>query len=589
LFRSIQSKLIIVYLLLILVAMQLSMVYLLKSLEREYVQQDQDVLGQSAQLLVGQFSTYAAEGRLDENRVAQFMSQWNGDVIVLDSNSKVIGATMKQPDHQGMLGKKISHDDISPALVGQRVQRVDKREQMAFDAIPITSSGVVVGVVYLKVPLNAAYDRLSQVRGVLLVAWSIALVATVTLGIALSRTITGPVREVTRRAAEIAGGNFEQVIEVRSTDEIGQLGEMFNLMTRRLKQTLEEIKGEKNKLEAILTHMADGLMALDKAGRIIKLNPAAERMFQLPESRALGRYPQDVFPDLGMEKVLAQAQQESRSVTHETRYGGMYLLAYVTPLFSERQQTAGIVVVFHDITELEKLEQMRRDFVANVSHELKTPLTTVKSYVETLMDGAAEDTEVRTRFLRVVESETDRMARLVRDLLHLSQLDQGSATWDVQPHGVGPLLDEGLARLAVQVERKQLTVTRLYDPATPEALFDRDKLQQVVLNLLANAIEFTPNNGEITVAVKPSGAMVQVSVRDTGIGIPKEDLPRIFERFYRVDKARSRMLGGTGLGLAIARQIIELMGGAISIDSQVGQGTQVVFTIPAALATERWG
>ena len=589
LFRSLQSKLIIVYLLLILVAMQLSMVYLLKSLERAYVQQDQDVLGQSAQLLVGQFSTYVADGKLDENRVAQFMAQWNGDVIVLDSNSRVIGVTLKQPDHLEIMGKKISHDDITPALVGQRVQRTDPRVQMAYDAIPITNSGAVVGVVYLKAPLNGAYDRLSQVRGVLLVAWAIALVATVTLGVALSRTITGPVREVTRRAAEIAGGNFEQVIEVRSTDEIGQLGEMFNLMTRRLKQTLEEIKGEKNNLEAILTHMADGLMALDRAGRVIKLNPAAERMFQTTETRALGRFPQEVWPDLGMETILAQAQHENRSFTHEIRLGALYLLAYVTPLFSERSQSSGIVVVFHDITELEKLEQMRRDFVANVSHELKTPLTTVKSYVETLMDGAAEDSEVRTRFLRVVESETDRMARLVKDLLHLSQLDQGSANWDVQPHTVGPLIDECLARLSVQVERKNLRVLREYDPVAPEALFDRDKLQQVVLNLLANAVEFTPTGGDITVAVRPRGAMVEVSVRDTGIGIPKEDLPRIFERFYRVDKARSRMLGGTGLGLAIARQIVELLGGAISIDSQVGHGTQVVFTIPAAPATARCG
>lgn len=590
-FRSIQSKLIIVYLLLILVAMQLSMVYLLKRLERDYVLQEQDVFSLRAQLLVGQLSNYVVDGRLDAPAIAEFMGQWPGDITVLDSNSKVIGVTTNQPGYRDLLGKKYSHDDISPALVGQRVRRVglENGQRMAYEALPITSSGVVVGVVYQKASLQAAYERLAQVRSVLLVAWAIALGATVTLGVALSRTITGPVREVTRKAAEMAGGNFDQIIEVRSSDEIGQLGEMFNRMTSRLKLTLEEIKGEKNKVEAILLHMADGLMALDQAGRIIKLNPAAERMFETPEAEALGRLPREVWADLSLDAALEQAIRENRSVAYETRHGATYLLAYVTPLFGERNQAVGSVVVYHDITELQKLENMRREFVANVSHELKTPLTTVKSYVETLLDGAADEPGVRERFLRVVESETDRMARLVKDLLHLSQLDQGASQWDVEPHEVAPILEECMARLAVQVERKQLRVLRRFDPATPMAMVDRDKLQQVLLNLLANAIEFTPVSGDIDVTVRPTGSMVEVVVRDTGIGIPREDLPRIFERFYRVDKARSRMLGGTGLGLAIARQIIELLGGAIGIDSQVGKGTEVRFTVPAVPAAKaRW-
>lgn len=587
-FRSIQSKLIIVYLLLILVAMQLSMVYLLKRLEGTYVQQVQDDLAQRAQLLVGQLSNYMVDGRLDENLVVPFVERWFGDVIVLDNNSKVLGATAKQPNHRELIGKKLTHDDISPVLVAPQGEnrRVDPVQRMAYHAVPVTYANEVVGVVYSKASLDAAYERLAEVRQVLLVAWAIALASTLTLGVALSRTITGPVREVTRKAAEMAGGNFDQTIEVRSNDEIGQLGDMFNRMTRRLKQTLEEIQGEQSKVEAILAHMADGLLALDKAGNIIKLNPAAERMFQTEESAVLGRLPQETWPDLNLEAIIKQALRESRSVTGEIRVGQAYLLAYVTPLFGERNQTVGTVVVFHDITELEKLEGLRREFVANVSHELKTPLTTVKSYVETLLDGAAEDPDVRARFLRVVESETDRMARLVKDLLHLSQLDQGAVAWDIQPNEVSPLVDECLERLKVPIERKNLVVLRQVAPGTPLARFDRDKLQQVLLNLLANAVEFTPAGGKITIEIQPVGAMVSVSVADSGIGIPREDLPRIFERFYRVDKARSRMLGGTGLGLAIARQIVELLGGALSIDSQLGTGTEVVFTIPAAAGPE---
>jgi two-component system, OmpR family, sensor histidine kinase VicK len=592
-FRSIQSKLIIVYLLLVLVAMQLSMVYLLKQLERSYVAKEQAELHQNALLLEGQFSGLLVNGKLDEARIGLIVPNLPGDVIVLDGNGTVIGATAQQADHRDLVGKKYSNDDITPALVApQRVQSVgedENGERIVAEALPIEYRGQVVGVIYLRASLADAYSRLSQVRDTLLMAWAIALGSTATLGVVLSRTITGPIREVTRKAAEMAGGNFDQTITVRSTDEIGQLGDMFNRMTRRLKATLDEIQGEKHKVEAILTHMADGLLALDETGRIIKLNPAAERMFRTTEPEVLGRPPAEVWPDLGLENALDRALEETRSVTYEFRFGGLFLLAYITPLFGERQHVAGMVVVFHDITEMEKLEALRREFVANVSHELKTPLTTVKSYVETLLDGAADEPELRARFLRVVDHETERMARLVKDLLHLSQLDQGMAHWDIRACEIPPLIDESVARLAVQIERKQLVINRVFAPETPLAMIDRDKLQQVLLNLVANAVEFTPPGGQITIETRTDGSMVRVAVRDTGIGIPAEDLPRIFERFYRVDKARSRMLGGTGLGLAIARQIVELLGGAIFIDSELGKGTEVVFTLPAAqLAEAGW-
>jgi len=592
LFRSIQSKLILVYLLLILVAMELTGLYLLEKLQRAYIGKVQDDLHQSGQLLVGQLSNLVTGRKPDKVAVGKYVERWPYNVLVLDANGTVIGATVKQPEHAELIGKKFSHDDISPAFVGASTAgtRVENDERIAYEALPITAAGEVVAVVYMKASLLEAFNRLRDIRDVLLVATGIALGTTAALGVALSRTITGPVREVTRKAAEMAGGNFNQSITVRSNDEIGQLGEMFNRMTGRLKQTLDEIEGEKNKVEAILAHMADGLLALDSEGRIIRLNPAAQRMFQTEEAAVLGSFPHETWPDARLNQALAQALQEGRPLTQEVRVDQLVLLAYITPLQGERNKTAGMVVVFHDITELEKLESMRREFVANVSHELKTPLTTVKSYVETLLDGAAEDEEVRSRFLRVVESETDRMARLVKDLLHLSQLDQGSTHWDVQAYEVPLLVDECLSKLSVPIERKNLRIKRSYAADAPMGMFDRDKLQQVMLNLLANAVEFTPPRGEIQIEVRKNGSMVAVAVSDSGIGIPKEDLPRIFERFYRVDKARSRMLGGTGLGLAIARQIVESLGGAISIDSDLGKGTKVIFTLPAAqMAETGWG
>lgn len=589
--RSIQSKLVLVYLLLIVVAMELAGLYLLKELERNYIAKVQDDLDQSAQLLAGQLTNFMKDDLLDPEAVRQLMERWPGDVLVLDANGVVIGATMRQPEHVKLLGQKFTHDDISPAFVGLVNKRhgMEGTQRMAFEALPITSSDNVIGVLYLKASLEEAYARLGDMQDILLVATGVAMASTVVLGFALARTITGPVREVTRKAAEIAGGNFEQTIQVRSNDEIGQLGEMFNRMTLRLKQTLGEIHDEKNKVEAILSHMADGLVALNGAGRIIKLNPAAERMFQAREYDAIGRRPQDLWPDVRLAEGLTEARDLNTSVTKEVRTGSLVLQAYITPLRGEGSQPAGTVIVFHDITELEKLEALRREFVANVSHELKTPLTTVKSYVETLLDGAAEDPEVRNRFLHVVESETDRMARLVRDLLRLTQMDEGTTRWDLKANDIAELIAETVAKLAVQADRKDLVITHSVDPETPAGFYDHDKIQQVLINLLANAIEFTPQRGEVRISAKPEGDMIRVSVQDTGIGIPAEDLPRIFERFYRVDKARSRMLGGTGLGLAIAKQIIELSGGRVAISSQLGQGTEVAFTLPVASPTEmRW-
>lgn len=584
-FRSIQSKLVLVYLLLILVAMELTGLYLLQQLESAYVGKVQEDLKQSAQLLIGQLSNFVTDENVDKAKIESYVLGWPGDILVLGSNGTVIGATS---ENAILLGQKFTHGDLSTAYVGGFTRRTGTANgtRMAYEAQPITRGGQVLAVIYMKASLEDAYNRRNDIRDLLLVATAIALASTAAMGFLLARTITGPVREVTRKAAQMAGGNFDQSIQVRSSDEIGQLGEMFNRMTRRLKQTLEEIQGEKDKVEAILAHMADGLLALDSSGRIIKLNPAAQRMFQTVESAVLGHLPGEVWPALHLEAALAQAQEQGSSLTQETRFRSLVLLAHVTPLRGERNKPAGSVVVFHDITELEKLEGMRKEFVANVSHELKTPLTTVKSYVETLLDGAADEPAVRARFLRVVESETDRMARLVKDLLHLSQLDQGASSWDIQPYELPLLLDESLAKLSVPIKRKNLKVHRSFAPNTPAGLFDRDKLQQVVLNLLANAIEFTPAGGEIHVGLRGQGALVQVAVKDSGIGIPREDLPRIFERFYRVDKARSRMLGGTGLGLAIARQIVELLGGSIGIDSDVGKGTEVVFTVPAAQAVE---
>jgi two-component system sensor histidine kinase VicK len=581
------------YILLILLAMELTGFYLLRSLETYYLNSYSLSLNLQAQLAAGLVQRYMEDVADKEDRqnierlASEFDPQLGASLLVMDNSGLVLGVS---PGNWTLLNKQLEpRDEITQALSGSRGEniRLDEAtgQRYLHLALPIRQGDQVMGVVYLKGSLERTYATLGQIRLFLLYATALALAVTAALGLALARTITGPIREVTSRAAQMAAGNFDQMIQVRSNDEIGQLGAMFNHLAYRLKETLGQISEEKNKVEAILTYMADGIVALDKKGRIILCNPAAAKMLSAREQDVIGRSPMLLWPEANWRSPLREVLSTNQPVTRQIaieRPVHCVLRCHFTPLRGEKGKAVGLVIVFHDVTEQEKLESMRKEFVANVSHELRTPLTTVKSYIETLLDGAAEDPSTRERFLAVVSSETDRMVRLVRDLLHLSHLDQRTASLDIQPVDLAILAEETLAKLQGPCERKQLKLVRAWPGDLPRAAADRDKIQQVLLNILANAIEFTPSGGQISVGIADDGGLLRVRVADTGIGIPREDLPRIFERFYRVDKARSRELGGTGLGLAIAKQIVEAHGGEISIESEFGAGTEVSFTLSAS-------
>lgn len=600
-FRSLQARLVLVYLLLVLVAMELTGVYLLGSLETYYLNAFRTTLSAQAQLLGGMAVAHLAPpGKVgpDREAIANLVANWPAEtgisVAILSPDGEVLGASRRQV---AQVGQRLQTDEISHALggsVGELIARDPVTgERTMVRATPLFSEGRVVGVVYMRGSLERSYEVLGNIRRMVLAGTGIALVVSAVLGTALARTITGPVRELTARAAGMARGQFDPAIPVRSADEVGRLAETFNYLAGRLKETLAEISGERQKLETILAHMADGLIALDREGRIIKVNPAAARLLAAQPGDLIGLSPGEAWPASPLADLLERAVTGGESGSLEVRpqgERGPVLVAEATPLRAEGGAPAGAVLVLHDITELERLDRMRREFVANVSHELKTPLTTVKSYVETLLDGAADDPALRARFLGVVAAETDRMVRLVRDLLQLSQMDQGILPFQIEPCSLPELVEGVLARLSLTASRRRLAIERDWPPDLPLCLGDRDRLEQVVLNIVANAIEFTPEGGTIRLSIHVehaapparSGPFLRLSVRDTGPGIPPEDLPRIFERFYRVDKARSRTLGGTGLGLAIAKGIVEALGGEIRITSELGRGTEVQVFLPIA-------
>ncbi len=406
-----------------------------------------------------------------------------------------------------------------------------------------------------------------------------ASIASLIIGYMLSKTITVPIENLMRKAERIASGNFDQMLPVKSEDEIGKLTRTFNYMASELKKTLTEISSEKSKIETILNCMTDGVIAFDISGKIIHINPAAKRILGQKEySKSFNEFSKEYRLGVLLEDFLYLDSATGKEC--DISVDDKYLRVYFEVFTDENKKPEGIIVVIHDITEQERLDKMRREFVANVSHELRTPLTSIKSYSETLLDGALDDRETAENFLKVIDSEAERMTRLVKDLLQLSSLDNKQLTWDIRQFSFVELVKGCIEKMKFEALNKSQELECYVIGELPVIKADRDKIEQVVLNILSNAIKYTPEKGKITVYMGRIYREVYVKVVDTGIGIPKEDISRICERFYRVDKARSREMGGTGLGLSIVKEIVEAHGGSILINSELGKGTEVTVKLP---------
>jgi two-component system sensor histidine kinase VicK len=411
----------------------------------------------------------------------------------------------------------------------------------------------------------------------------IALAMTVLLSIILSNTITKPIKEMTKQATEMAEGNFSRNVVVQSHDEIGQLGDAFNYMSMRLREALASNEEEKDRLASILSNMSDGVIATDDSGKVIVMNRRAQEILALPHEQAMGKLISEVLEiEPGELQQKVTGTDNSIMLQREGNDGEVIKVKVNFSTIRRRgQDMTGLIAVLHDVTEEEKMESSRREFVANVSHELRTPLTTIKSYLEALEDGALEDPELARRFIGVTRTESERMIRLVTDLLHLSRFDSHQAIMMREPVEIETMLEEVVDRFSFQLQQRDISIGLHVEQGIPKVSCDPDQIDQVLDNLISNAIKYSYAGGRIDVEARQRDAeYVEISVKDTGIGIPPKHLDRIFDRFYRVDKARSRNMGGTGLGLSIAREIIRAHGGTIYLESEINKGTQVVFTLP---------
>ena len=470
-------------------------------------------------------------------------------------------------------------DNIISAMSGTKGNSVNSERPYMDYAVSVGNDKTRY-IVYIRDTKDELNNISESIVVEMIRATLIALAITIILAYILGRTISSPVINLTKRAEKIAAGNFENIPPSSSNDEIGRLNNTFRYMTSALSSTINEVNSEKTKIETILKNMTDGILAFNLSGELIHINPEAQKL--LGVSYIGGVTFDSLFKELDIDISIGSLlyMNEDAPIEKNATLSSKFIHFTFAPVINDNKPD-GVLVVLHDITAQEKLELARREFVANVSHELRTPLTTIKSYAETLIDTPFEDRAVEERFLGVITQEADRMTRIVRDLLTLSRLDEKHPTQEIKETiELRSFLEGIVERMSINAKNKNQTIT--YREMNPAGKFtaNRDKIEQVIINIISNAVKYTAEGGKIEVFSGKIYSDIYIKVSDNGIGIPKENLPRIFERFYRVDKARSRETGGTGLGLAIAKQIIEEMGGNISIASEYKKGTEVTITIP---------
>lgn len=586
--NSIRWRIVLIYFLLVFIAMTITGVFIMSELEAyqmESIRSNFTKIVQENILSLQEYenlSNYQEELQTDivawSESLREEMFVVNSDfIIIASSNQNYIGKSGLDLLDQtilvnGLSGKTAEEDDV--LSTGIPVKNL---------VFPIKYNGKITGVVCLRADVSSVYETQSQSKLIFLQAMCLALLITVVLGIFIARSITVPINELREKTERMADGDFSQVVSVKSDDEIGRLAEMFNLLRQKLDHTLSEISNEKSKLETIVKYMADGLLAVDMNRKVILANPAAMVMLSITQKELNERSYDEIIQKRSKDLAFDRIQENCKSGgAHGTfDFGGMAFAVRYDRFRDENEEDIGIIILLQDITEQQKLDNMQRDFVANVSHELKTPLTTIKSYTETLLDGAISDPDTARSFLGIVDAETDRMSRLVRELLQLSRLDYKQENWYKKEANVINVIRTAITKVEMTANTKHQKILFTFDQNQKVlSIIDRDRIEQVLLNVLSNAIKYSPENSTIRMGVETTDTMVNLSVTDEGIGISEKELPRVFERFYRVDKARSREMGGTGLGLAIAKQIVEEHGGTVGIKSQFGAGTCVTVSLP---------
>lgn len=516
------------------------------------------------------------------------------EIRVIDSQGVVRGTS--NFDNRNMTGQKTTEQMVKATLVNNRshtenIYDNSNHTRYYVNIIPLVdnSNNNVVGVVYLRASLESVYSNINSITLIYLSAALITIVIGLLLAIIISQEITRPIEEMRKQTLRIARGDFSGQVRVMGNDELGQLAGAVNNLSVRVEEAQESSDSERRRLDSVLSHMSDGVLATDRRGNVTIVNNMALQLLGVEhEDELIGKSIIDVL-DIRHDytvRQLVNSEQKEMILDMSNSGSNLILNAYFSPIQRESGFVSGLVCVLHDVTSQQKEEQERKEFVSNVSHELRTPLTSVKSYVEALSDGAWQDKEIAPQFLKVVQDETERMIRMINDLLSLSRMDAGTTKLNLEYVNINELFNYILNRFDMIIKKeedpkkKKYTIERFFTKKDLWVEIDTDKFTQVIDNIMNNAIKYSPDGGVITARLLETHNHVIMSISDQGLGIPRKDLSHIFDRFFRVDKARSRKQGGTGLGLAISKEVVNMLGGQIWVDSVEGKGSTFYISLP---------
>ena len=598
-FRSIQFKIPVLFIFMLMISLQLIVANFLRQLETQMISNFQEQIQLQVGFLKNSVQPIVSKDDKDEVKIAEIskilQDYPTGSSIVearvLDSQGYILGTTNQS--QQSVVGTRTTEADAQQVLLTNTVYAYnftehDTRYWKIVSPISSTSgnSGNPIGIISVTTNIESRYTQVKDI-GVIFVSSSlIAIILVIIITFLISQGITKPIAEMKKQTEKIAEGNYTGEVKIYSDDEIGQLGQAINDLSFKIKEAQESTESERQRLDSVLRHMSDGVIATDRRGRIVIMNTAALDILNLKSEKVIGIPLLSILPldEKVTFRELLETQQE-RLIHLEEDGEDSIVQCEFSVIQRESGFISGLVCVLTDVTEQQKIDRERRNFVSNVSHELRTPLTSIKSYTEALVDGAWESKEIAPGFLKVIETETDRMMRMITDLLNLSRMDQNRLGLEKEFINMNELVLHIVNRfeMVLQSEPYREKNYRILTDITQRDLWvelDQDKITQVLDNIINNAIKYSPDGGRISVRLMETHTDIIVSVSDEGLGIARKDIPHLFDRFYRVDKARSRAMGGSGLGLAIAQEVVQLHGGKIWVNSIENKGSTFFVSLP---------
>ncbi|MDU5417431.1 ATP-binding protein [Peptoniphilus harei] len=590
--HSIKSRFILIYVVLVLISMFIASTFIIDRLENVQIETATSSMVRTMDTLATTTSAFFKDNNYETlPQLDATLKDWgisseeSAYIISPDKAPRILASTENISPKESedaysvkFIEPKLVMDAASGKTREKIVEYENQKDVEKHIARPILSGdGSILAIIYMTRNLNSIYSVIDDSKVIITYATLISLITTSILGYFIANSITGPIRALTKKAKALAKGNFNQSIEVKSKDEIGELGMMFNFLTKELRESIEKMDLERSKLDTIFNYMAEGVIAIDRNNRLIHANSIAKKILNISEK--------DFYRVINLKSInlnnIDYKNEESLRGEELTKIANSFYKIKYAPYKSDTFINSGLIIVLQDVDKEHMLDIMRKEFVANVSHELKTPITTIKSYAETLLDSDL-DKDSQRNFLKVIDRENSRMSRIVTDLLYLSNIDYNKDNVSLESIDTYEFIAEAIESQSILIVQKNHKIELNIDMDIKDIYAERNGADQILTNIISNACKYTPENGKIVIDATNKDDLVEIKVADNGIGIPKEDLPRITERFYRVEKGRSRQMGGTGLGLSIASEMIKSFGGSLKIDSVFGEGTTVTLLFKAS-------